>query len=238
MELPQDLNAQGRREAIDSFLNSLSSWDLITLRTQLRAQESRIRLASLEDLPPEIIIYVAQYLELQDLLTCSRVSRSWRAAWTLGPVTASLCCRYFPGLTESRGLQHSEGHSLFARASARYIDKYLRRTTNAYAMLPWCTGDAATTAWEDTREDAFHQYEYLAFGENPIQTCYQDGKLAWQPENSYVVVTDISESRRKRCSFGGSLVAGRRLDLQAISSELVVLSPVDVSGNRLSCREL
>ena len=238
MELSPDLNAVERRDAIEKFLNSLSSWDLITLRTKLRAQESRIKLAALEDLPPEIIIYITQYLELRDLLNCARVNRNWREAWTLGPVTASVCCRYFPGLTESRGVPHSEGHTLFARASARYIDKYLRRSTNHYSMQRWYAGDASSTDWEDTREDVFHQYEYLSFGENPIQTCYQDGKIAWQPENSYVVVTDIVANRRKRCGFGGSLVEGRRLDLQAISSDLVVLSSVDAGGNRQICREL
>lgn len=238
MELPPGLDSRQRQQAIDGFLGSLTSWDLIYLRRRMHEHEKRIHLASFEDLPAEIIIYIAQYMELEDLLTCRNVCRSWREAWTFGAVTASLCCRYFPGLTEMSNLPHSAGQELLADTSKRYIGKYLRPRPNAYFLSRWFLGDKYSEEAEDMREDIFHRSDCLDFGPDRVQMCYQDGMLAWQPDDSYTIVNDLRRMTRKRCSFGASLVAGRKLDLQAITRELVVFSSIDLSATSQVCREL
>ncbi|KAJ6785711.1 hypothetical protein PWT90_06253 [Aphanocladium album] len=241
MELSQGLDIWERQQAIDGFLSSLSSWDLLYLRRRMHAHESRIRLASLEDLPAEIVIYIAQFLELEDLLTCANVSRSWRETWTFGAVTAYLCCRYFPGLTEKYGLLHSEGQDLFSEYSRRYIGKYLRPRPNAYLSSRWFVGNnepPSSGAAEDMREDAFQRSECLDFGLDSFQMCYSEGLLAWQPDDSYVVLNDLKTLSRSRCSFGASLVSGHKLDLQAVTRNLVVFSSIDLNAGSQICREL
>ncbi|KAJ3495154.1 hypothetical protein NLG97_g3601 [Lecanicillium saksenae] len=241
MELSQGLDTHERQQAIDGFLSSLSSWDLLYLRRRLHDHESRIQLASLEDLPDEIIIYIAQFLELKDLLTCANVSRSWRETWTFGAVTAYLCCSYFPGLTEKYGLPHSEGQLLFSEYSRRYIEKYLRPRPNAYLSSRWFIGSnesLGSEGPEDMREDAFHRSECLDFGLDSFPMCYSEGLLAWQPNDSYVVLNDLKTLSRSRCGFGASLVSGRKLALQAITRNLVVFSSVDLTADSQVCREL
>lgn len=238
MEL-QGLDTRARQQVIDGFLGSLSSWDLVYLRRRMHAHEARIRLAALEDLPAEIIIYIAQFLELEDLLACAHVCRHWHAAWTFGAVTASLCCRYFAGLTESHGLAHAAGHDLFSARARRYIGKYLRPWPNAYLSTRWFVGaNNEPQRSEDMREDAFHRSECLDFGLDSPPMCYGDGLLAWQPEDSYAVINDLKSLTRTRCSFGASLVAGRKLDLQAVTRQLVVFSSIDLSAGSQVCREL
>lgn len=238
MELEQGLDTRERQDAIDSFLGSLSSWDLLYLRRQMHVHEARIKLASLDDLPAEIIISIAQFLELEDLLTCARISRSWRAAWTFGAVTAALCCRYFPGLTEMHGLPHSAGQALFAETARRYIEKYLRPRPNAIFSSRWFVGDAEAQGAEDMREDMFHRSQCLDFGLDRVPMFFQDGVLAWQPDDSYVVISDLRKLSRTRCGFGGSLVAGNKLDLQAATPEMLVFSSIDLNAGNQACREL
>ncbi|XWW94669.1 hypothetical protein V2A60_002614 [Cordyceps javanica] len=237
MEL-QGLDTHERQRVIDGFLSDLSSWDLLYLRRRLHYHESRIKLASLEDLPGEIIIYISQFLELEDLLTCANVCRSWQQAWTFGAVTASLCCRYFPGLTEKHDLPHSAGQSLFAEHAKLYIDKYLRPRPNAYFSSRWFVGTNESACDEDMRQDAFHRSECLDFGLDSFQMRYADGLLVWQPEDGYVVVNDLRTLTRSRCSFGSSLVAGRKLDLQAVTRKLIVFSSIDLNTSSQVCREL
>lgn len=238
MELSPELDTHERQQAIDGFLSSLSSWDLIYLRRRMLVHESRIKLASLEDLPAEIIIYIAQFLELEDLLTCVNVSRSWHEAWNFGAVTASLCCRYFPGLTEQHNLPHSAGQKLFSEHARRYIDKYLRPRPNVFYSSRWFVGSNDSPGLEDMRQDAFHRSECLEFGLDSFQMCYSEGLLAWQPDDSYVIINDLKTLTRSRCSFGASLVAGRQLDLQALTRQLVVFSSIDLSAGSQICREL
>lgn len=237
MEL-EGLDTRERQLAIDGFLGSLSSWDLLYLRRRMHIHEARIKLASLEDLPAEIIIYISQFLELEDLLTCANVCRSWHAAWTFGAVTASVCCRYFAGLTEKYGLAHSDGQRLFSENARLYIDKYLRPRPNAYFSSRLFVGTNEALGVEDMREDAFHMSECLDFGfESPLM-CYDDGVLAWQPEDSYVIVNDLRTLARSRCSFGASLIAGRKLHLQALTRKLIVFSAIDLNAGSQVCREL
>ncbi len=237
MEL-EGLGIRERQLAIDGFLGSLSSWDLLYLRRRMHLHESRIKLAALEDLPAEIVIHIAQFLELEDLLTCANVCRNWHATWTFGAVTASLCCRYFAGLTEKHGLPHSDGQQLFAEHARRYIGKYLRPRPNVHFSSRWFVGSNESLGGEDMREDAFHQSECLDFGLDGFSMCYDDGLLAWQPDDGYVVVNDLRTLTRNRCSFGASLVAGRKLDLQAVTRKLVVFSSVDLNAGSQVCREL
>ncbi|OAA69886.1 Cyclin-like F-box [Cordyceps fumosorosea ARSEF 2679] len=227
------------QRAIDDFLGSLSSWDLLYLRRRMHLHEARIKLASLEDLPAEIVIAISQFLELEDLLTCAAVCRSWHAAWSCGAVTASLCCRHFAGLTERHGLPHADGHRLLAVRSRLYIDKYLRPRPNAYFSSRWFVGGGGSAAAaEDMRERVDHQAECVDFGLDPLQMCYDDGLLAWQPEDGYVVLNDLRAMTRSRCSFGSSLVAGRKMDLQAVTRKLIVFSSIDLHANSEVCREI
>ncbi|KAM3553232.1 hypothetical protein MY1884_006788 [Beauveria asiatica] len=234
----QGLDTHQRQLVIDGFLDSLSSWDLIYLRRRMHVHESRIKLASLEDLPAEIIIYISQFLELEDQLVCANVCRSWRAAWTFGAVTASLCCRYFSGLTEKYNLSHSQGQALFSEYSRLYIDKYLRPRPNAYFSSRWFVGGNEALSFEDMREDVCHRTECLDFGLRTFQMCYDDGQLAWQPDEAFVVVSDLKTLTRSRCSFGASLVAGHKLDLQAVTRKLIVFSSIDLSAGSQACREI
>lgn len=62
------------------------------------------------------------------------------------------------------------------------------------------------------------------FGFSPLTVCYQDGKIAWQPGNCYLMVDDLRTRQRQRITFGIDFISGRPLQLQEVTDKLVILA--------------
>lgn len=184
-----------------------------------KMQQTTIKLAGLEDMPPELICLLEPHLELRDVLSCQLVSKAWSGAWSQDGVAYQVCNRYFPGLMEMHPFE------AFGRLLVDALNKR-RREHSSKRLIRW------NTNWEtpifqnpsrrprsiplDTGSEHSQQY--------PIR--YVDGKMAWQPRRDLVIVDDLNTKIRQRVVCP-RLEPPLRYQLVALSSQLVVFFTID-----------
>ncbi|KAH6897136.1 hypothetical protein B0T10DRAFT_176767 [Thelonectria olida] len=206
-----------RRNELNRFISSLSPWELLYMRQKM--QQTTIKLAGLEDMPPELICLLEPHLELRDVLSCQLVSKAWSGAWSQDGVAYQVCNRYFPGLMEMHPFE------AFGRLLVDALNKR-RREHSSKRLIRW------NTNWEtpifqnpsrrprsiplDTGSEHSQQY--------PIR--YVDGKMAWQPRRDLVIVDDLNTKIRQRVVCP-RLEPPLRYQLVALSSQLVVFFTID-----------
>ncbi|KAK5991977.1 hypothetical protein PT974_05373 [Cladobotryum mycophilum] len=225
-QLQQPSTNYQRRESIDSFLANLTAWDLLYIRGQFRDGKVSIDgFAGLSELPPEVFSYIVPHLRLEDVLNCYLVCRSWRETWTQGAVATALCRRFFPGLLELYGGDVPDRHDLFLAATKRYLRRHLMRCSTR-AFISWDVGWSSDYFRNRQRPtvELLEDLRQIDFGYSPLTVCYENGKVAWQPGNCYVIVDDLRTRQRQRFSFGIDYISGRPLQLQSITESLVVLA--------------
>ncbi|KAL7943674.1 hypothetical protein V8C42DRAFT_354033 [Trichoderma barbatum] len=216
-----------RRESLDAFLDSLSSWDLLYMRNRFRDGQIKMEgFAGLRELPPEVFASIVPHLRLQDVLSCFLVSKDWREAWTQGVVSTFLCRRFFPGLLELYGGDVPDRHELFLASARRYLRKHFI-SRNKRSFVSWDVGwssDYFLNHEEAPPNRQLGDLRMVDFGFAPLTVCYSSGKVAWQPDNCHLFVDDLYTRERARFSFGVDFISGRPLQLQAVTDSLVVLA--------------
>lgn len=209
---------------IDAFLSSLDPWGILHLRRQLHSGKHAVEgLAELADLPPEIICQIIPLLRLADILNCLLVSYGWHRAWSHNAVMGSLCRHFFSGLIEIHPDEPDHARLFLEAARKRLQRQHVRpklwtihrNTASTTDFLPISENESSLLTAQDQSPDP---------GLKDI-VRYSNGKVAWQPSKSQVIIDDLRTKRRQRCYFGSTLLSGPHLELQVLSSKLLVLLP-------------
>lgn len=222
-------------EAIDAFLSSLSPWGLLHLKRQLRSGDFPLDgLAGMPDLPPEIFCHIVPLLGLKDVLNCRLVSRQWHHAWIHGAVVDDLCRHFFPGLLEIQ-LSKFDNNQLFLGAARKHARRHLARPK--VMTIPW--NESNEGFFTDVDESALARPgnkgdSYFLYHEQPV--WYNNGKVAWQPDKTQVIIDDLRTRRRRRCYFGSTSLSGDFLDLAVCSDKVLLFKPGRYGPGRLSSK--
>ncbi|KAH7153261.1 hypothetical protein EDB81DRAFT_451622 [Dactylonectria macrodidyma] len=204
-----------RKADLHRFVSRLSSWEILYVRNLL--QGSRIKLAGLEDLPPEIVCDLIPHLDLEDAIACRLVSKGWAIAWSHDAIWTSLCKRFAPGVRESFPTETSR--QLFFDAMKRRKERQTARFFDK-TMILW------DMAWDScmfrnvVRPRSTISPLNIVTGE--FNVFYTDGKITWQPSRDLVIVDDLNQGTRHR--FAGGLDQTSH-QLLAASNKLIVRQP-------------
>ncbi|PFH57220.1 hypothetical protein XA68_15354 [Ophiocordyceps unilateralis] len=203
------------KASIDNFLGCLSSSDLIYVRDQTR-KIILDRFASFVDLPSELIGIILPYLHLEDILNCRLVSRGWWAIFTDDDIASRLCSRFFPGLQRAH---HGPAECLFLDANRRFIRRRIHRSKYR-VFIDW-DSSWSTDMFRNPVLSSSHSIP-------PVDTAslavlYNDGKLAWQPCSTVVIVDDLVTLQRLHCPLGNLIVREQQMRLVAVTKNLLIL---------------
>jgi hypothetical protein len=155
--------------------------------------KSGAQLASLPDLPPELLDWTLKFLRLPDVFRCLGVSKAWNRAWTHPAIISSLYSQFIP----EHASQNDGSLKTF-----RYLSRsFLRRQL----------GKPRSTACKVLRysdEKIFKLDPVLhPGGEYPEITCQDDsqrfgrlwyghGRLAWQVDVRTFVIDNLQTLKR------------------------------------------
>lgn len=210
-------SSQSRQAAlVDEFLASLDDWGLLHARTRLRA--AVLRFAGFTELPPEILCQIGPLLGLRDVLNCRLVSRDWYQAWTHQTVLLTLCRAYFPGLRETH--PNSKPDELFLQAAANHL-KWDRHGYKR-EVIPWKLGWSTDGFTNKAGPPDAARSRDLGSVMMGFKVQYNDGMIAWQTDHSLAIVDDLRNRTRQRCALRIGAGPGRRLEVEAVSRDLVV----------------
>ena len=219
---------------VDAFLATLTPWELVYARTHFRTLTIS-GLASLPDLPSELVCHIATQLSLPDILAARQVSRSWRAAWTHGPVVSGVCHHFFSGLLELYNARTHWGSAreLFDAAAKRYLTRYYARPART-AFISWDAGWNSGVFTNrkplDARNPPSFRRQVCFYAQGP-PVFYARGILAWQPAKSYVIVDDLRSCRRSVCMLTPILMSGQLISLHAVSERLLIFAATNNGHN-------
>lgn len=239
MELPARHRPDRGRHAIDSFLSSLSPWDQLYARRRLN-EACVTGLASLIDLPPELVLCISEYITLQDVLNCRLVCRDWNQVWFSRPVMKGLSLKWFgppAELYESQSIQREH----FMKEITNHLRGHAPEKSQRL-FIPWNHG-MRSEFFENEHANRPVDHAGVVSCELMQPRCavvYQDGILAWQPEHNIAIIDNLQTRRRQRHVFGDVLMHGWTSVLQAVSRELAVFSiyKTPCPSNDPHCREL
>jgi hypothetical protein len=206
-----------RRDELDRFISSLSPWELLYMRQQM--QQTAIKLAGLENMPPELICLLEPHLDLRDILSCQLVSKGWARAWSQGGVVYQVCNRYFPGLMETHPLE-PPGRLLVDALTRR------RREYSSKRLIQWNTNWETPLFQNPSRRPRSIPLDTTSEHSQQYPIRYVDGKVAWQPRRDLVLVDDLNTKTRQRVVCP-RLEPPLRYQLMALSSQLVVFFTID-----------
>lgn len=201
-----------RRDMIQQFLTNLSPWERLYMRKQI--QHTPIELATLEDMPPEVICLFESHMELRDVLFCQLVSKSWAKAWSHSAVINQLLDRYFPGVAEIH--RSEQPRRLLAKALAVRGRKFCQKRVIEWNMN-WETASFRNVT---PRPNAILPNAHLQRSQRyPVR--YVNGKLAWQPFPELIVVDDLNVKSRQRVVCP-ELARTNRYQMVGVSDSLLV----------------
>lgn len=216
------------RPHVDAYLASLSPWDLLYLRDGFRKGVIKITgLATISDLPVEILSIIAQRLGLEDLITCRLVSRSWHSAWTQGAITAAICHYFFPGLLEKYRLEgdsRTPGELLQSSLIRNLQHKHASPLKSSFILWNRRLSSAISQPFQGQDPGADGPDELILFRTRGPPVFYDRGTLAWQPDSACVIVDNLRTFQRQMCCFVDSILSGERMRLQGMSSSLLVFA--------------
>ncbi|KAH7133172.1 hypothetical protein B0J13DRAFT_450979 [Dactylonectria estremocensis] len=212
---PVDSGIQPERKAeLHQFVSSLSPWELLHVRNLL--QDRRIKLAGLQDLPPEIVCDLIPHLDLEDAIACRLVSKGWTIAWSHGAVWTCLCKRFAPGVLETFPTETSR--HLFFDAMRRKKQRQIARFFDKNMILWDMTWDSQMFRNVVRPRSTISHGPDIVTGD--FNVFYANGKMTWQPSRDLVIVDDLQEGTRHR--FAGSPLNQTQSQLLAASNKLIV----------------
>ncbi|TDZ14851.1 hypothetical protein Cob_v012168 [Colletotrichum orbiculare MAFF 240422] len=213
-----------RRAHLDHLLQALSPWELLYLKQRLASKPPR--LASMEDLPGELVIMVARYVDYDDAMSCCRVSQGWRKAWTSDLVVKhhlktkfSNPLAFFPdGISDLWSFLIDIDSTQRRRANGNFI-------SSLSVPIGW---DAVRRDESFRMECADINYDQVQKRKAPAQSrsyAYCSGRVAWQPDAYSVFVDDLRTMERILVSPSDLVLKGEdNFVIRALTESLVVLA--------------
>jgi hypothetical protein len=197
-----------------------------------------VGLATLVDLPSELICAIAKYLDLADLSRCVHVSKAWEATWKQADIVPDLCNHFFPGLLQTIQAQGKPAHyTVFGEQSRQYLVKSLLKYTTRSVRWYHYPEDSFFTVDRDIHLDGTlpsidhraARYEGPDGGRRWLSqmTRYKSGRIAWQPDNFLVVIDDLYSRKRRVISPPGAVQSALSVALCDLSQDIVVLDSND-----------
>ncbi|TQN65387.1 Vegetative incompatibility protein HET-E-1 [Colletotrichum shisoi] len=227
----------GLRQAnLRHLVTEISPWELIYLRSL--TQHRTPRLADLPNLPEEVVAEISALLDGPDILTCTRVSKAWRRAWTADLVTKDVTRAHFSGLIELSPEEASPWlllRPVLARvvsvARGECISSLFIQTTGASLLECTTVLELDARACEYAKHDTTGPSDPspIGAGHGPGHQAsndfaYCDGKVAWKWDNYGFLVDDIRASTRTLVSPSDLVVKGEKhFTVCALSTQLLVL---------------
>ncbi|WQF82219.1 Putative F-box domain-containing protein [Colletotrichum destructivum] len=227
----------GLRQAnLRHLVTKISPWELIYLRSLI--QQTTPRLADLPNLPEEVVAAISALLDCPDILTCTRVSKAWRRAWTADLVAKDVMRAHFPGLIELSPEEASPWlllrpalERVVSVARGECISSIFIETTGPSLLK--CT----TVLKLDARACEYAKHNTISpsdpspggAGHGPGHQAsndfaYCDGKVAWQWDDYSFFVDDIRALTRTLVSPSDLVVKGEKhFTVCALSTQLLVL---------------
>lgn len=227
-----------RNRIIDEFIQDFSTWDWLYLRARARhVSIDRQHLASVADLPADVLSLVAAYLLLPDIIRCQSVSRKWKATWSDAAVLGGVCENYYPGAL--RFYEHKIPVDQLL-PHLRHLSKHPAGKDWNASAITWNIGPEASSS--ASRNGVVSEKLPSGTDASPPQLMYAAGKVAWQSEPSFAVVDDLEKRTWRRISFLAHRLRGATTKLVAFSGDLLVVGNEDNGavdhGNRSSCRKM
>lgn len=223
-------NLQPRFAKLRRFIsdNSFSLEELRYLRILLF--EHRVDIVG--ELPIELVIQVAEFLDLSDLAACSAVSRRWREVFLSSPVLSALMNIFYPSFAHrSREIQATQKESLEALRRVKrardgqdgfHFSKRFEWEHESYFKLD--------PEYHNNHEDIPATYaQYNLDNDDPEPdgvsasgALYSNGKIAWRPKRHIIVVDSFLSRTRKIFSVPAGSLVSPELRLVAMGDQLVV----------------
>ncbi|KJZ74398.1 hypothetical protein HIM_06208 [Hirsutella minnesotensis 3608] len=199
------------RDLIRRILASLSPEEADFVRYEIFQNIEPVEPAptpvSFEQVPLEIVSLIAEYLQLQDALSCLRVSRAWFSMWDNDFVATSLCRQLFPGLLEL--------HSAKPRAESR--DIFLNEARR-FAYRHWHLASQVSYFRQQS------SWGLGRFGDSSVaphrDAAYGEGCLAWSAKVDAVCLRYLHKNMLKTCHLGPRT---RKPFIHAVTRSLLVL---------------
>ncbi|KAG6090866.1 hypothetical protein E4U30_007876 [Claviceps sp. LM220 group G6] len=210
------------RPHVDSLLATLSPWDLLYLRDGFRKGDIKITgLATICDLPVEILSVIALQLGLEDLIRCRLVSRLWHATWTCGAVAIAVSHHLFPGLLEKAAMDQD------LRCPEELLRSCIIRHLRHKHAVPFRSRFIAWNGRQSTSASELYRTwpeKLPPFRDHGPAAFYDEGFFAWQANSANVIMHDLRAGQSHLCNFASFLISGERPTLQGMSSRLLVFA--------------
>ncbi|XXG96930.1 hypothetical protein Hte_003221 [Hypoxylon texense] len=220
----EDADLQPRFGKLRRFIsdNSFSRQELRYLK--LLIAEPRIDI--IDELPIELVIQVAEFLNLSDFAACSAVSRRWREVFLSGPVLGAVTNIFCPSFAHrSRAApatqeEHLEALRRIERSQCAmntfHFSKYFEWSSESYFRLD--------PEYHNNNQDISATYAQYNLGDSVEApgALYSSGKIAWRPKRHVIVVDSFWSRTRKIFSVPAGSLISPELRLVAMGDQLVV----------------
>lgn len=187
------------RGAFDVFLDHLSPWELIYVRTKACAitveATKENGFATCETLPPEVLECIAPHLTPCDVLRLRQVSQGWRHCWMNYHVLRTVFQRFYPGILEADAPDPE-------RLLISTMGSYRRKRTRDWlgGFIPFVPERFHIPARDGLLTTSLSLGTTGAYMRRPgPYPFYNEGKVAWQRFNGHVIIDDLRTGKRVRC---------------------------------------
>ncbi|KAI6778759.1 uncharacterized protein J7T54_005862 [Emericellopsis cladophorae] len=222
------------RSALSAVLSSdaMDPWTLIELRRALRCVDIKARATtergfhSLEHLPPELIMRIANGLKMHDLLTTRLVSRPWKETLWQPLVCLTIAREAFPGLEQLHA--HQNIHTTLEGAILTQLALVSRSVEGRSALHAIPFYEATPMVEPPKSLLSAIQGRFVESGKAPA-CLYRNKRLAFQPSKDKIVIDDLGNGTRRGLRLTVDVRKATALQLLAAFSGQVVAT-VEVQG--------
>ncbi|KAL7624196.1 hypothetical protein AAE478_005755 [Parahypoxylon ruwenzoriense] len=194
--------------------------------------------------PLEIVLSIAEYLDLEDVLACLLVSKTWRSKFFEGRVMFSVIRQYFPSLTWTdpdpdpdlaQPQQHArrDYRALFCQAMQQrhnrhqglcksvLLKKYCYTNDHYFRLDPRMhpSAEPGNSYPHNTPDLSMLAGDDEFVGD---QCCYSNGRVAWSTYRNSVVLDDLRTGLRKIYAEPDDRLTVGVMSLRSLGNELVV----------------
>lgn len=205
-----------RTANLTALIASLSPWERRHVRLQLGGSDG---LARFEALPTDLVCLLIPLLHLEDILSCSAVSKKCRSAWSDPSVAAALSIRFFPGLQPPFTFSafRNACHRYFRRRAGKFTSRihmalppeitrgptytpytgFRRVGSKEYSLPEWTREFGGTLTPDPTlHPEGKYPDPWPAVGVLDL-VCYGGGNIVWYARPKFLVVDNLYARTRK-----------------------------------------